>query len=141
MARPTPEWIGKPHGVNIPPRVRLRVYDAHEGICYLCRLPIKPAESWQADHVVALINGGEHRETNLAPVHSHCHVGKTARDAAEKSKVAAVRKKHLGIVDPPKLRGAPFQKSRKAARREQVAASKIGTPGPKPLYAPKEANK
>lgn len=26
------------------------------------------------------------------------------------------------------------------SRQEQVAASKIGTPGPKPLYTPKEAN-
>lgn len=129
MARPVAEWIGKHHGVNIPPRVRLRVYDAHKGICYLCRLPIKPGESWQADHVVALINGGEHREANLAPVHGHCHVAKTAKDTAEKAKVAARRKKHLGIaVEGPKIRSAPFPKTRKAARREQSASVKLPLP-------------
>lgn len=98
MVRPIPEWIGKHHGVNIPPRVRLRVFDAHGGICYLCRLPIKPAESWQVDHVTALVNGGEHREKNLAPAHSHCHVAKSALDVAEKAKVAKVRAKHVGAI-------------------------------------------
>lgn len=140
MPRPTPEWIGAHHGVNIPPRVRLRVFDQHEGICYLCRLPIKPGETWQADHVVALINGGEHREANLAPAHSHCHVGKTARDAAEKSKTAAVRKKHLGIVDPPRMQGQPFQKTRKAARRQEVADTKIALPARRSLFQPKETS-
>ena len=141
MSRPTPEWIGKHHGVNIPPRVRLRVYDAHKGICYLCRLPIKPTETWQADHVTALINGGEHRERNLAPAHGHCHVAKSAKDVAGKAKVAAIRKKHLGItVEGPKIRSAPFQKTRKAARREQYAATKLPLPPRKrPLIQPKEA--
>jgi len=139
MSRPTKEWIGKHDGASIPPRVRLRVYDAHEGICYLCRLPIKPVESWQVDHKVALINGGSHRESNLAPVHSHCHVAKTAKDVAEKAKVAAIRKRHLGIVDAPKLRGSPFPKTRKAARREQYAATKLPLPRARPLFQPKEA--
>lgn len=100
MARPVKEWIGKHHGVNIPPWVRLRVFDRDGGICHLCKLPIKTGETWQADHVVALINGGEHRETNLAPAHSHCHVGKSAQDLREKAKVAKVRGKHTGAVRP-----------------------------------------
>ncbi len=100
MARPLSEWIGKHRGVNIPPRVRLRVFDRDAGICHLCKLPIKTGETWQADHVIALINGGEHRETNLAPAHSHCHVGKSAQDVKEKAKVAKVRGKHTGAVRP-----------------------------------------
>lgn len=126
MPRPTPEWSGKHHGVNIPPRVRLRVYDRDNGVCYLCRLPIKAGESWQADHIKALANGGEHRETNLAPVHSHCHVGKTARDVAEKSKVAKVRKKHLGIKPVKKqIRSAGFAKAERTPKPSLQ---------PRPLY-------
>lgn len=100
MARPRPEWIGKHDGVHIPPRVRQRIFDRDGGVCHICKLPIKPGETWQADHVVALINGGEHRETNLAPAHSHCHVGKTVLDVKEKAKVAKVRGKHTGAIRP-----------------------------------------
>lgn len=114
MARPVPEWIGKHDGVNIPPRVRLRVFDRENGICYLCRLPIKPGETWQADHVKALVNGGEHRESNLAPVHSHCHVGKSRKDVSEKAKTAKVRAKHVGAIRPKQsIRSSPFPKSDK----------------------------
>lgn len=100
MARPVKEWIGRHHGVNIPPRVRQRIYDRDGGICHICKVPIKPGETWQADHVIALINGGEHRETNLAPAHSHCHVGKTVLDVKQKAKIAKVRGKHTGAIRP-----------------------------------------
>jgi 5-methylcytosine-specific restriction enzyme A len=122
MSRPLPEWIGKHHGVNIPPRVRQRVYDRDNGICHLCKLPIKPGEIWQADHVQALINGGEHRESNLAPAHGHCHVGKSALDLKEKAKVAAMRGKHTGAIRPKQtIKSAPFAKSEKSPRIDKAA--------------------
>ena len=40
------------------------------------------------DHVRALINGGENRESNLAPILREKHREKTARDIDEKAKVA-----------------------------------------------------
>ncbi|TKT80029.1 HNH endonuclease [Aquamicrobium sp. LC103] len=132
MARPVAEWIGKHHGVNIPPRVRLRVFDRHSGICHLCKLPIKSGETWQADHVVALINGGEHREANLAPAHSHCHVGKTARDLAEKSKVARVRQKHTGAK-----RSKQSIHSRGFDRKERDQKPSLP---PRSMFQPKEAD-
>lgn len=122
MSRPVPDWIGKHHGVNIPPRVRQRVFDRDGGICHLCKLPIKPGETWQADHVVALINGGEHSEANLAPAHGHCHVGKSARDVKEKAKTARVRQKHIGSVRPAgKIQGPGFAKSPKQPRIDKSA--------------------
>ena len=118
MARSTKEWRGKTDDTQAPPRVRLRVLDRDKGVCHWCKTQIKaPVESWQADHVIAIINGGENRETNLAPIHGHCHVEKTGEDIASKKKVAEVRKKHLGVVKPkgsiasrpkaPKLPGKP----------------------------------
>lgn len=64
--RTLPEWIGATPDTPIPPRVRLRVFEAHGGVCYLSKRKIRAGEKWQADHVVALINGGENRESNLA---------------------------------------------------------------------------
>ena len=79
---------------------------------------------------MAIINGGENAERNLKPAHRKCHKDKTARDVAEKAKVAAIRQRHLGIVNAPKLRGSPFPKTTKSARREARASSKLPVSGP-----------
>lgn len=95
MTRTTDEWIGKSDDTVPPPRVRLRVFDAHGGKCYLCPHKIRAGEYWQLDHVKAIINGGENRESNLKPACRNCCYRKTAKDTAEKSDVADKRKKHL----------------------------------------------
>ena len=100
MARTVAEWIGKTDNTKAPPRVRQRIYDRDGGNCHLCKTKIKFGETWEADHVIALINGGSNTEGNLAPAHSHCHLGKTALDVKEKSKVAKVRAKHTGVKRP-----------------------------------------
>lgn len=140
MARPVKEWVGDTDEQRAPPRVRLRVFDREGGKCHICRQPII-GKKWAMDHVTALINGGENREKNLKPVHIACHAEKTKQDVAEKAKVAATRKAHLRIVDAPTMQSAPFQKSRKAARRQQVAASKLPIPPRKrPLFAKEVTN-
>ena len=110
--RSVPEWIGSTPDTPIPPRVRLRVFEAHGGVCYLSKRKIRAGEKWQADHVVALINGGENRESNLAPALADAHAVKTRADVAVKSKVARQRAKHLGIFpkSPRKLQGRGFAK-------------------------------
>ncbi len=100
MARKVPEWIGKTDDAKIPIRVRLRVFDAHGGICHISGRRILAGDSWDCDHICSLINGGEHRERNLAPALRDAHKTKTAEDVAEKSRVARKRKKHLGIKKP-----------------------------------------
>lgn len=121
MPRAVSEWVGKTDDTKAPPRVRQRVYDRAQGVCHICALPIKIGETWDADHVIALINGGENRETNLAPAHKHCHVGKTAKDAAEKAKVASTRQKHIGVTRPAgKLQSPGFAKSQKP-KHERVS--------------------
>lgn len=97
--RSLPEWIGSSPDAKIPPRVRARVFEAHNGRCHLSGRKIAAGEPWECDHVIALINGGEHRESNLAPALVAKHKEKTARDVAEKSKVARMRAKHLGFRD------------------------------------------
>lgn len=97
MSRSVEEWMGKTDDDAIPPRVRLRVFARHNGICHLSGRRIAAGDAWDLDHVVALANGGEHRESNLAPALRDKHRKKTAQDVAEKAKVAKVRKRHLGI--------------------------------------------
>lgn len=94
--RSTPEWIGKTPDTAIPNRVALRVFEAHGGRCHLSGRKITPADKWDCDHVIALINGGENRESNLAPALRSEHREKTKADVAQKSKDARVRSKHLG---------------------------------------------
>ena len=141
MARSRPEWIADTDDQRAPPRVRQRIFDDCEGKCHICGVGII-GKKWALDHVKALVNGGENRQSNLKPVHIACHAEKTAADVAEKAKIAAIRQKHIGVaVDTPKMQGAPFQKSRKAARRQQVAANKLPVPpaSRNPLYRSKEA--
>jgi 5-methylcytosine-specific restriction protein A len=108
MSRSVPEWIGKTDDSTIPPRVRLRVFERHGGICHLAGRKIMPGEPWDCDHVIALVNGGEHRESNLAPALRDKHREKTAEDVAEKATVGRKRMKSLGI----KAKGRPMPGSR-----------------------------
>lgn len=96
--RTLPEWVGSTPDANIPARVRLRVFDAHGETCHLTGRKITAADQWDVDHVIALANGGEHRETNLAPALREAHRAKTSEDVKTKAKIERVRKKHLGIT-------------------------------------------
>ena len=95
--RTVPEWIGETPETAVPLRVKLRVFDAHGGRCHWSGKKIAAGDRWDVDHVRALINGGENRESNLAPILREKHKEKTARDVDEKAKVARIRAKHLGL--------------------------------------------
>lgn len=97
MPRAVKPWVGKTDNSKPSPKVRQRIFDKENGVCHVCKLPILATDKWDLDHVIALINGGDNAEHNLKPTHWHCHKDKTKRDVAEKSKVAKVRQKHLGI--------------------------------------------
>lgn len=117
MSRAVPEWIAKNDNQAIPPRVRLRIFDREGGKCHICKLEIKTAESWDADHILALANGGKHAEANLAPAHKHCHIAKSSADVKTKAKIAAVRKRHIGITQPAGTIASPgFSKPAKPAK-------------------------
>lgn len=112
--RSVPEWIGATPDTPIPPRVKLRVFEAHGGVCYLAKRKIRAGEPWDCDHVQALTNGGENRESNLAPALRDKHREKTARDVAEKKITRRKRTKHLGIKTSGagKLQSRGFDKSK-----------------------------
>lgn len=111
MSRAVKEWIGKTDDARVPPRVRLRVFTARDGICHISGRKIAAGEPWELEHIVALCNGGQHRESNLAPALVAPHKLKTAADRAEKKIIDRKRKKHLGIRKAPTLRSRGFTKA------------------------------
>lgn len=111
MSRALPEWISRNDDTPVPPRVRLRVYDRFGSICHICELPIKTSETWHADHVKALIEGGQNRESNLAPAHAHCNLAKANGEKSRKAKVQRTRQKHTGAIRPKgQIKSRGFEK-------------------------------
>jgi 5-methylcytosine-specific restriction endonuclease McrA len=111
------EWIGKTDDQAVPDRVRLRVFDKYHGVCAECGIGIRNGP-WVCDHRIALINGGENRESNLQPIHKRCDTAKkTPRDVAMKSKNYRVRLRHLGIQKP---KGKPFPGSRRSKIKMKI---------------------
>lgn len=111
--RSVPEWIGKTPDSKIPPRVRMRVFERFNGVCYLSGRKIAAGEIWDCDHIRALVNGGEHRESNLAPALQDKHRAKTADDVREKSVVSRKALAHRGIRRRstfPCSKNSPFKK-------------------------------
>lgn len=99
MSRAVAEWIGKTDDTPVPPRVRKRVFDAKGGQCHRCTRLIDAAggETWTCEHMVALINRGQNRESNLDVTCSWCLPIKNAEDVAEKSRVYRKTAKNIGI--------------------------------------------
>jgi 5-methylcytosine-specific restriction protein A len=110
IGRAVDEWIGATPDARIPDRVRLRVWEREGGRCHISGRKIMPGDAWEMDHKIALCNGGEHRESNLAPALRAKHREKTAADVKERAKVDRIRKRHLGIKKPSKLGKPPGQK-------------------------------
>ena len=108
MAREVNEWIGKTDDTQIPARVKLRILMKHGGECVLCTLPIGVIRAPAYDHAVALINGGENRETNIQLLCVPCHRVKTSVDVAVKSSNARRLKKRLGLKPRRTIPGRKF---------------------------------
>lgn len=95
--REVPEWIADHDNQRVPDRVKIRIWDRYGGKCYLSGRKILAGDKWELEHVISLCNGGEHRESNLAPALVAPHKVKTKADMALKKKITRVRKRHLGL--------------------------------------------
>lgn len=125
--RAVPEWIASHPDQKVPPRVRVRVFERYEGRCYRTGRKIMPGDAWELEHPIALCNGGEHRESNLAPILAgKPHRKKTAEDVAEKSKVHRIRARHLGIRKPTALRNSKFRKKLNGTVVDRRTGERVG---------------
>lgn len=114
-AREVAEWIGSSPDAAIPKRVKLRLLIRYGGRCYRSGHKFRPGDVIEFDHILALCNGGENRESNLAPIlGGKPHQEKTADDVAIKAKTARIRAKHLGLHPPSKakIRSRGFESTR-----------------------------
>jgi 5-methylcytosine-specific restriction protein A len=95
------EDVGTTKRKPMTPRMRLKVWEAHKGICALCGTQINGVrERWIVEHLRALELGGTDTEDNMAPAHEACAIAKTVGkngDHARAAKAKRVKSKHLGI--------------------------------------------
>lgn len=117
MTRSTPEWIGESDDEAVPLRVKLRVYFAAGGKCAECGRKPRAGEKPECDHIIAIVNGGENKETNLQNLCSWCHDAKTRKDVARKSLNRRVQAKHLGLHKP---KGRPMPGSKASGLRKKM---------------------
>lgn len=73
----------------------------------------------QFDHDVPDGLGGDTSLENCRAVCIRCHSFKTRNDVAQIAKMKRQRDRNSGVKDGPKLKGLPFAKSIKSARREK----------------------
>lgn len=105
--RSVPEWIASKPDSVIPDRVRLRIWRKYEGRCQCgCGRKIMAGEAWDCEDEIAIINGGQRRESNLRPFLKEHHPEKTKRDVKEKSAYYKRAKSAAGIRKKP--RGPPL---------------------------------
>lgn len=106
MTRTIEEWRGKTDDAAIPARVQDRVSQKSNDCCQTCCRPVTGKLRAEFDHVIPLIIGGKHCESNLQLLCHECHKAKTALDVKLKAKVARIRKRNLGIRKPSRFPGS-----------------------------------
>jgi 5-methylcytosine-specific restriction enzyme A len=98
---------------------KVRIFDAHNGICHLCDVRIQVGESWECSHIISLWAGGTDNESNMAPAHTKkCHRNKTDEEATDRAKSTRMRANHLGISGPGKGDGQKFPAGRQSHQRK-----------------------
>ena len=111
--RSNPEWIADHPDQAIPTRVKARIFARCEGRCARTGQKVRAGE-YQFDHIIALENGGQHRESNLQVLSTEAHKAKTRADMDVTKKVRRLHAKHHGYwpESRSKLRSRGFSKTR-----------------------------
>ena len=100
MPRELPEWIGKTDNTSVPPRVQQRILERQDFKCAVTKIHLANGVEKQLDHIIALVNGGENRESNLQWITTIAHKAKTKADVAQKAKDRRIAAKHNGLHKP-----------------------------------------
>jgi 5-methylcytosine-specific restriction protein A len=107
------EWIGDHPDQRIPDRVKDRIFIRHNGKCYLTGRKLFKGE-YDFDHIKRLADGGQHRETNLAPIWRPKHREKTGEENSAGAKADRIRRKANGTWPKTKapIRSRGFSSTR-----------------------------
>ena len=107
--------VGTTPRKNLTPTQRLKLFEAHKGICGICGAYIRAGERWRDEHLIPLALGGSNDMENRAPVHEKCAEAKDKDDMRAIAKAKRVKRAHLGI----KSEKGPRIVSRGFAKREK----------------------
>lgn len=94
------------------------IFDRAGGHCEACHAALKSGEG-EIDHTLPCGLGGEPTVANGRLLCRVCHRWKTRNDVAQIAKMKRQRDRNTGIKDGPKMKGRPFPKTTKSARREK----------------------
>ena len=81
---------------TISVKVRVALFQKHDGVCHLCGGKINVGEAWEVEHVIPFAMGGDDTEDNLRPAHTKCHKVKTVEDVGNIAKAKRREARHIG---------------------------------------------
>lgn len=114
--------VGTTKRKPLTPTQRLKLFEDHKGICYICGLKING--KFVDEHIRPLALGGSNDLSNRRPVHVACAAAKTngpQGDLATAAKAKRSKMAALGIVkDKPKIQSRGFIKYEKPERIEKT---------------------
>lgn len=124
--RSVPEWIADHPDQAIPRLVKARVWAAANGCCAKTGRKLRAGDAHQFDHIKPLIDGGEHRESNLQLLSVDAHKEKTAEEAGARAKERRIHAKHHGYWPKTRtpLKGRGFEKSRRFSPSDHMERSR-----------------
>jgi len=98
------EWVGKTPEAMPGQTVLLRLYAKQNGICACgCGQVMNlNRDKVDCDHVIAVIDGGENRESNLQLLLNACHKRKTSAEASARSEERRHKSKAFTALRKPK---------------------------------------
>lgn len=133
QGRKVTEWIGKNPDSKPPATVRLRILRRYNSKCYLLGVLIADGQTFDLEHIKPLEEGGENRESNLAPVLRVAHEIKTAAERKRQAKADRVAKKAHGLVESKtKIKSRGFETSAKPTRIQKLSLP------PRPIFIDKD---
>lgn len=108
-----------PRGSMSPTR-RLRIFEAHGGVCCLCERKIRAGEKWTIEHLRALALGGTDTDDNCGPAHDTCRRIKDKADLGSIAKAKRMKMRHLGIKSR-----STFQTSREGKWKGKIGGGVV----------------
>lgn len=99
---------------------RLRIWEAHGGVCILCERKIQAGEKWIVEHPIALGLGGSDDDKDLGPAHETCRRVKDKADLPAIAKAKRMKAKHIGI-----RKRSSFQTNRDGPFKQKIGGQVV----------------